>query len=78
MLAIEECLRKRTALKPLEEALIIGVDARAHPWLALAADLCILIATSRERLKESARLLATVPTAKNFCYVPSSCAAGVH
>lgn len=46
MLAIEECLRKRTALKPLEEALIIGVDARAHPWLALAAVLCMLIASS--------------------------------
>ncbi|KAK9831494.1 hypothetical protein WJX81_002371 [Elliptochloris bilobata] len=29
MLAMEECLRKRTALKPLEEALHIGVDARS-------------------------------------------------
>lgn len=37
MLAIEECLRKRTALKPLEEALVIGVDARAHHGLQLAA-----------------------------------------
>ena len=36
MLLIEECLRKRTALKPLEEALIIGVDARAHHGLLLA------------------------------------------
>ena len=36
MLLMEECLRKRTALKPLEEALIIGVDARADNWLLLA------------------------------------------
>lgn len=34
MAALEQCLRRRTALKPLEDALHIGVDARAHPLLA--------------------------------------------
>ena len=33
MLAIEECLRKRTAFQPLEEALVIGANARAYHWL---------------------------------------------
>lgn len=44
MLAIEECLRKRTALKPLEEALVIGVDARAHHRLLVVA--CLLYFTT--------------------------------
>ncbi len=30
MSELERCLRRRSALKPLEEALHIGVDARAH------------------------------------------------
>ena len=33
MAALEQCLRRRTALKPLEEALHIGADARAPPCL---------------------------------------------
>ena len=39
MHAIEECLRKRTSFRSLEEALVVGLDARAHHRLLICARL---------------------------------------
>lgn len=42
MHAIEECLRKRTSFRSLEEALVVGVDARACYRLHICARLSCL------------------------------------
>ena len=75
MLAIEECLRKRTALKPLEEALIIGVDARAHPGLLPAACSRLSTPLSAKYLDRSCR---SYPLLRTVRECPIICAAGVH